>query len=100
MDVASVVTLGSASSSLPELELEPEPELLDPEPEPDELELEPESEDFFGFALAAAWASLLLAVLTTSGRGYKKAKICLKLMNRQPLPEKATKNSSLLLISP
>ena len=69
VDVASVVTLGSASSSLPELELEPEPELLDPEPEPDELELEPESEDFFGFELAAAWASLLLAVLTTSGRG-------------------------------
>ena len=69
VDVASVVTLGSASSSLPELELEPEPELLEPEPEPDELELEPESEDFLGFALAAAWASLLLAVLTTSGRG-------------------------------
>ena len=57
----------AASSSLPELELEPELEPLDPDDPPDELELEPESVGFF-FALAAA-ASLLLAVLTTSGRG-------------------------------
>ena len=55
------------SSSLPELELEPELEPLEPDDPPDELELEPESVGFF-FALAAA-ASLLLAVLTTSGRG-------------------------------
>ena len=64
----SVVALG-ASSSL-ELELDPEEDPLDPDEPPDELELLPESEDFF-FALAAA-ASLLLAVLTTSGRGWEK----------------------------
>ena len=64
----SVVALG-ASSSL-ELELDPEEDPLDPDEPPDELELLPESEDFF-FALAAA-ASLLLAVLTTSGRGWEE----------------------------